>query len=53
MDIFKTNPICGNGYLTGQAKFLTGKAVMHGAFNYEEKGIQRIWRTAPSNSISA
>lgn len=37
MDIFKTNPICGNGYLTGQAKFLTGKAVMHGAFNYEEK----------------
>lgn len=35
-DIFHTNPICGNGYVTGQNKFLKGKAAFHGAYAYEE-----------------
>ena len=35
-DIFYTNPICGNGYVTGQNKFLKGKAAFHGAYAYEE-----------------
>lgn len=35
-DIFKTNPICGNGYVTGQNQFLMGRAVFHGAYAYEE-----------------
>lgn len=35
-DIFKTNPVCGVGYVTGQNKFLKGRAVFHGAYAYEE-----------------
>ena len=35
-DIFKTNPVCGTGYVTGQNKFLKGRAVFHGAYAYEE-----------------
>lgn len=35
-DIFNTNKICGNGYVTGQNKFLKGQAAMHGAYSYEE-----------------
>lgn len=35
-DIFKTNPVCGSGYVTGQNKFLRGRAVFHGAYAYEE-----------------
>lgn len=35
-DIFNKNVICGSGYVTGQNKFLKGKAAMHGAYAYEE-----------------
>ncbi len=35
-DIFYTNKICGGGYVTGQNKFLKGRAVFHGAYSYEE-----------------
>jgi ABC-type glycerol-3-phosphate transport system substrate-binding protein len=35
-DIFNKNVVCGNGYVTGQNKFLKGKAAMHGAYAYEE-----------------
>lgn len=35
-DIFKTNPICGAGYVIGQNQFLMGKSVFHGAYAYEE-----------------
>ena len=35
-DIFYSNKICGNGYVTGQSKFLKGRAVFHGAYAYEE-----------------
>lgn len=35
-DIFYNNPICGNGYVTGQNKFLKGKAAFHGAYAYED-----------------
>lgn len=35
-DIFYTNPICGNGYVTGQNKFLKGKSAFHGAYSYED-----------------
>lgn len=35
-DIFNKNKVCGNGYVTGQNKFLKGKAAMHGAYAYEE-----------------
>lgn len=35
-DIFYTNAICGNGYVTGQNKFLKGKAAFHGAYAYED-----------------
>jgi len=35
-DIFKTNPICGEGYVGGQNQFLMGKSVFHGAYAYEE-----------------
>lgn len=35
-DIFKTNQICGQGYIAGQNQFLMGKAVFHGAYAYEE-----------------
>ena len=35
-DIFKTNPVCGVGYVTGQNKFLKGRAMFHGAYAYEE-----------------
>lgn len=34
-DIFNKNPICGNGYVTGQNRFLKGNAAMHGAYAYE------------------
>ncbi|MBQ4102377.1 MAG: extracellular solute-binding protein [Oscillospiraceae bacterium] len=35
-DIFNKNVVCGNGYVTGQNKFLKGKSAMHGAYAYEE-----------------
>lgn len=35
-DIFYKNPVCGNGYITGQTQFVRGKAAMHGAYSYEE-----------------
>ncbi|MHB1454065.1 MAG: ABC transporter substrate-binding protein [Saccharofermentanales bacterium] len=35
-DVFNKNKVCGNGYVTGQNKFLKGKAAMHGAYSYEE-----------------
>lgn len=35
-DVFHTNPICGVGYVTGQNKFLKGKAAFHGAYAYED-----------------
>lgn len=35
-DVFNKNPVCGGGYVTGQNKFLKGKAAMHGAYSYEE-----------------
>lgn len=35
-DIFKNNPICGQGYIIGQNQFLMGKSVFHGAYAYEE-----------------
>lgn len=35
-NIFYTNPICGNGYVTGQNKFLKGKSAFHGAYAYED-----------------
>lgn len=34
-DIFSKNPVCGNGYVTGQNRFLKGNAAMHGAYAYE------------------
>ncbi len=41
-DIFKKNKICGNGYVTGQNKFLKGKAAMHGAYSYEEAVFSKL-----------
>ncbi len=35
-DIFKNNPICGQGYVIGQNQFMMGKSVFHGAYAYEE-----------------
>ena len=41
-DIFYTNKICGVGYVTGQNKFLKGRAVFHGAYAYEEKAFAAL-----------
>ena len=41
-DIFNKNKVCGNGYVTGQNKFLKGKAAMHGAYAYEEDDFNQL-----------
>jgi len=41
-DVFNKNKVCGNGYVTGQNKFLKGKAAMHGAYSYEESVFSKL-----------
>jgi multiple sugar transport system substrate-binding protein len=48
-DIFYTNVVSGAGYVTGQNKFLKGKAAMHGAYAYEEATFAELKKAGSIN----